>query len=317
MKKKLLFVFNPHAGKSKIKTKLVEILDIFVKAGYQVTVYPTQGIQDGERIVEQEGTEYDLVVCSGGDGTLNEVVTGMLKLEKRIPIGYIPTGTTNDYAKSVGIPKGMIKAAQVTVSGTKFHSDIGLFNERTFVYIAAFGVFTDVSYQTKQEMKNAIGHTAYIIEGMKRLATIKSYYMTVKIDDNVLEDEFIYGMVTNSISVGGFKNLTGKQVLLDDGLFEVVFVRKPQNPIELQEIMTAILLDGVQSESVCAFKAKKVIVEAKEEIPWTLDGEFGGDHKNVIIKNQECSLEIMVDHNNIKLSSKSISEIEAGIGQGE
>ena len=166
-------------------------------------------------------------------------------------------------------------------------------------------------------MKNAIGHTAYIIEGMKRLATIKSYYMTVKIDDNVLEDEFIYGMVTNSISVGGFKNLTGKQVLLDDGLFEVVFVRKPQNPIELQEIMTAILLDGVQSESVCAFKAKKVIVEAKEEIPWTLDGEFGGDHKNVIIKNQECSLEIMVDHNNIKLSSKSISEIEAGIGQGE
>lgn len=313
MKKRLLFVFNAHAGKSKIRTRLVEILDIFVKAGYRVTAYPTQGCLDAERIVEQDGEEYDLVVCSGGDGTLNEVVTGMLKLNRRIPIGYIPTGTTNDYARSVGIPKGMVKAAEVTVKGTMFQSDIGIFNERTFVYIAAFGVFTDVSYQTKQEMKNAIGHTAYIIEGMKRLAAIKSYYMKVKIDEVILEDEFIYGMVTNSISVGGFKNLTGKEVLLDDGLFEVVLIRKPQNPIELQEIMTAILLYGVQNDSVCAFKAKKVIIEAREEIPWTLDGEYGGNHKEAVIQNQECALQIMVDPGRIKLSSKAVPVIKTKV----
>lgn len=309
MKKKLLFIFNPYAGKSKIKTRLVEILDIFVKEGYTVTTYPTQGVMDAERIVEHEGEQYDLVVCSGGDGTLNEVVTGMLKLDRTVPIGYIPAGTTNDYARSVGIPKGMIKAAEVSVKGTNFRSDIGNFNGKTFVYIAAFGIFTDVSYLTRQEMKNAIGHTAYIIEGMKRLSAIKSYYMKITVDDVVLEDEFIYGMVTNSISVGGFKYLTGKKVLLDDGLFEVIFVRKPQNPIEFQEIMTAILLEGAHSDCVCVFKAEKVMIESYDEIPWTLDGEFGGSHKEVVIQNQECALQIMVDSSKIQLSAKKTQGI--------
>lgn len=305
MGKKLLFIYNIHAGKSRIKARLAEVIDVFIKAGYWVTAYSTQKSQDAQEVVSNYAHEYDLVVCSGGDGTLKETVTGMLVAFKRVPIGYIPCGTTNDYAKSVGIPKEVLKAAQVAVAGNRFQTDIGMFNDMTFVYIAAFGIFTDVSYQTKQEMKNAIGHTAYILEGMKRLASVKSYYMKIRIDDTVLEDDFIYGMITNSISVGGFKNLTSKEVILDDGLFEAVFIRAPQNPLEFQDMLSAILIDGIESELVCSFKAKRVEVEAKDHIPWTLDGEYGGEHKDVIIENQEQAIQIMVDSRKMLHSKNS------------
>ena len=167
--KKLLFIYNPNAGKGLIKPKLSDVLDIFVKAGYEVTVYPTQKYRDGYHKVRHFKEEYDLVVCSGGDGTLDEVVTGMMKRKEQIPIGYIPTGTTNDFARSLHIPKDMLKAADTAVNGIVFPCDIGKFNNDFFVYIAAFGLFTDVSYQTKQEVKNVLGHLAYVLEGMKRL----------------------------------------------------------------------------------------------------------------------------------------------------
>lgn len=305
MGKKLLFIYNVHAGKSRIKTKLAEVIDVFIRAGYWVTAYSTQKSLDAQKVVSDYAHEYDLVVCSGGDGTLNETVTGMLAASCRVPIGYIPCGTTNDYAKSVGIPKGVLNAAQVAVAGNRFQTDIGMFNNMTFVYIAAFGIFTDVSYQTKQEMKNAIGHTAYILEGMKRLASVKSYHIKVRIDDTVLEDDFIYGMITNSISVGGFKNLTSKEVILDDGLFEAVFIRAPQNPLEFQDMLSAILLEGVESNLVCSFKAKRVQIKANDQIPWTLDGEYGGEHKDINIENHEQAIQIMVDSKLMLHSKKS------------
>ena len=221
MKKKLLFVFNPKSGKGLIKDHLVNIVDIMTKAGYMITIYPTQSQGDAIRKVRKKAKKYDLVVCCGGDGTLDEVVTGMEQSDVNVPIGYIPAGSTNDFANSLGIPKDMVKAADAAVNGRAFPCDIGAFNNDYFVYVAAFGLFTEVSYQTSQQMKNILGHAAYILEGAKHIMDITSYRMKVMHDDEEIEDEFIYGMVTNSLSVGGFKGISGPDVLLDDGLFEL------------------------------------------------------------------------------------------------
>ncbi len=170
MDKKLLFIYNPIAGKAQIRNKLADIIDLFTKEGYEVVAHPTQSSADAEAtIINAKEGKYDLVVCSGGDGTLDRVVYGMMKREEKIPIGYIPAGSTNDFANSMKIPKSMMRAAEITMKGKIFQSDIGSFQNDYFVYIAAFGMFTDVSYQTKQEVKNVLGHAAYILEGMKRI----------------------------------------------------------------------------------------------------------------------------------------------------
>ena len=214
--KRMLFIYNPHAGKELLKPHLSDVIDIFVKAGYEVVTYPTQTYRDGyKKIVEYNSEEYDLIVCSGGDGTIDEIVTGMMKRrpEERDPVGYIPTGTTNDFASSLHIPRGILNAADNAVNGVKFDCDVGKFNDSIFVYIAAFGLFTDVSYETNQELKNVLGHLAYVLEGTKRLFNVPSYRIKVTHDGESIEDEFIYGMVTNSKSVGGFRNMVGKNVV--------------------------------------------------------------------------------------------------------
>lgn len=293
--KRLLFVYNPRAGKGMLKPKLSDIVDIFVKAGYEVVIYPTQAYQDAyKKVKEYKAEDFDLVVCSGGDGTLDEVVTGMMKREKRTPIGYIPTGTTNDFANSLHIPKGVLKAADTAVNGKIFSCDVGRFNKGIFVYIAAFGLFTDVSYETDQSMKNVLGHLAYILEGAKRIFNVSSYRIKVSYDDQVIEDEFIYGMVTNSKSVGGFRNMIGKNVVFDDGLFEVTLIKKPKNPIELQEIIAALLIEQVNTKYMYTFRTGRICFESLEEIPWTLDGEFGGEHDMVEIENMQQKLQILV-----------------------
>lgn len=299
--KRLLFIYNPHAGKELLKPKLSDIIDIFVKAGYDVVAYPTQAYRDGyKKVLSYEKDAYDLVVCSGGDGTIDEVVTGMMEREERKPIGYIPTGTTNDFANSLHIPKGLLKAADNAVNGSIFPCDVGRFNDDVFVYIAAFGLFTDVSYQTKQEVKNVLGHLAYVLEGTKRLFNVPSYRIRVSYDGQTLEDEFIFGMVTNSRSVGGFRNMIGKQVVFDDGLFEVTLIKMPKNPLELQEIVAALLIGQVDTKHMYSFKTGKIIFESLEEIPWTLDGEYGGAHDMVEIENLKQQLKIMVPQAHIK-----------------
>ena len=294
MKKKLLFIFNPCSGKGQIKNKLMEVIDIMVKAGYEVTVHSTQDREDAMQKVKSEAKNYDLVICSGGDGTLDEAVTGMMQSEKKVPLGYIPAGSTNDFANSLKIPKDIVKAAHVAVEGRKFPVDVGYFNGDSFIYIAAFGLFTDVSYQTSQELKNVLGHAAYILEGAKRLHNITSYKMRVEYDGNIIEDEFAYGMITNSVSVGGFKKLTGKNVLLDDGLFEVTLIRMPKKPVESNEILSCLANLKDDSDLIYTFKTDCVKFLPEDVIPWTLDGEFGGEHKNVIVKNVHQALEIMV-----------------------
>ena len=241
MSKNVLLIYNPCAGKGKIRGKLVDVIEILAEGGYEVTVRPTKGPGDAAEVVREKGKRYDLVVCSGGDGTLDEVVTGVMECAENIPIGYIPAGSTNDFAASLGLPKNMVEAAHIAVDGKKFSCDVGSFNQDIFVYVAAFGIFTEVSYETPQSYKNTLGHVAYILEGMKRLPSLRTYYLKVDCNGKEIEDEFLFGMITNSTSVGGFKKLTGKYVELNDGLFEVMLIRKPKTPLGLNQIITALL----------------------------------------------------------------------------
>lgn len=294
MRKNMLFVYNPRAGKAQIRSNLLDIIDIFVKADYEVTAYPTQQPGDAVKAVRERRDGYDIVVCSGGDGTLDEVVTGMMQCEKKLPIGYVPAGSTNDFANSLGIPRSMIRAADVVVNGKNFGCDIGAFNNDSFIYVAAFGIFTDVSYATKQDLKNVLGHTAYLLEGVKRLSSIKSYWLKIYYDDICLEDEYLFGMITNSDSVGGFRGITGENVELNDGLFEVTLVKKPLNPIELNDIIAALVDKRHHSDAIQSFKTSKLVIESHQEVAWTLDGEYGGDHKRAVVENRKEALQIRV-----------------------
>ena len=292
--KKALFIYNPNAGKGLLKPKLSDIIDIIVKAGYEVVVYPTQKYKDAYYKVKTFTEEYDRVICSGGDGTLDEVVTGMMKREKRFRSAtYRQERPTT--LQAVSISRRIFSRRQVQQpGGTEFPCDIGRFNGDVFVYIAAFGLFTDVSYETKQEMKNVLGHLAYVLEGATRIFDIPSYKLKVTHDGETIEDEFIYGMVTNSRSVGGFRNMIGKNVVFDDGEFEVTLIRTPKNPIALQEIIGALLSSQINTKHIYSFKTGEIHFESVEEIPWTLDGEFGGEHDSVCIKNAKQALKIVV-----------------------
>lgn len=292
MSKKMLFIFNPKAGKGSIKNKLMDIIDIFVKGGYEITVHPTQEYLDAMKVAKECGGSYDILVCSGGDGTLDEVVTGMMQGNHEIPLGYIPAGSTNDFASSLRVSKNMLKAAHDIVNGDLFPFDVGKFNNDTFVYIAAFGLFTDVAYETNQDLKNLFGHLAYILGGMQRLFNIRAYNLKVEYNNRSFDGEFIFGMITNSTSVGGFKNLSGKNVGLNDGLFEVMFIRKPKNPLELQEIVSALLMAEDNTDLIESFKTNHLFMTGEEVIPWTLDGEYGGEHRTVDIVNQKCAMQI-------------------------
>lgn len=295
--KKLLFVFNPNSGKGQIKYNLMKIIQIFSDKDYEVTVYPTKAVMDGYNYILNNQEKYDLVVCSGGDGTLNETVGAILHCEgKKAPIGYIPSGTTNDFAASMGIPKNMLKAAKNIVEGDIFKADIGMVNgDRNFNYIAAFGAFTEVSYCTPQAMKNVLGHPAYVIEGVKNLADVKPVFMHVKTDEKDFSGNFIYGMVSNTESVGGMKGLVGNGVDLQDGLFEVMLIRGWKNPLEFQQVINAILTQKFEEcDMIYSFKTKHIEFESKEAVAWTLDGEFGGEHKAVCFDVMEKAVEFMV-----------------------
>ena len=295
MSKKLLFIFNPRSGRGEIRNKLLDVIDVFVKGGYEVIAHPTQGPMDGCKMAEEMAKDVDLIVCSGGDGTLDEVVTGLMKAKANVPIGYIPAGSTNDFANSLEIPRDMVEAAQNIIEGKLYSFDVGDFNNDTFVYVAAFGLFTDVSYQTSQHLKNMLGHLAYLMEGSKRIFDVKTYKMQVRANDKVYEGEYLYGMITNSHSVGGFKNLIGPGVEMNDGLFEVTLIKKPNNLLELNEIIAALLNANDNTDMIDAFKTDCLELHAEESISWTLDGEFWGKHTDVKIKNKKQALDILIN----------------------
>ena len=295
MKKKVLFIVNPKSGKGSIRSKLLDIVDIFVKAGFDLTLYISQSAGDARAKAKEVEGRYELVICSGGDGTLDEVISGMMECEKRSAIGYIPCGSTNDFAHSLKIPTSMTKAAEHIAAWKEFPCDIGRFNDDYFVYIAAFGLFTDVSYETSQDVKNVLGHLAYILEGMKKLTEIKSYPMKVESEEMTLEGNFLFGMVTNSTSVGGFRNITGKHVHLDDGVFEVTLIKTPQNILELNEIIQAVIAGKSENNKYFyQFRSKAVKFISDDPVAWTLDGEVGGYHEVVDVKNDKQALSLLV-----------------------
>ena len=294
-KKKMLFIFNPFSGKAQIKSILFEFIDVFVKGGSEVIVHPTLAVGDGFEKTKELAPQVDLVVCSGGDGTLDEVVSGLMEVDQRVPIGYIPAGSTNDFANSLSISKDMVQAAKDIIEGNLYSSDVAAFNTAIFVYIAAFGLFTDVSYETGQDMKNVLGHMAYLLEGMKRLPANRSYPMRINYEDTTIVDDFIFGMVTNSVSVGGFKRITGKNVKLDDGVFEVTLIKRPRNPMELNNIMVSLLNRDIDTNAMYCFRTSRLEITSAEPLPWTLDGEYGGTHTKVVIENICQGMDIRVE----------------------
>ena len=292
---KTLFIYNPHAGMMQIKNHLYNILNTFAAADYDLTVVPTRKQGEAISYVKKHASEYEFIICSGGDGTLNEVVNGLLKsgAEKLPDLGYIPAGSTNDYASSLKLPKSMEKAAELVTSGVPVAYDAGLFNTKYFVYIAAFGAFTKVSYSTPQDTKNILGHMAYLVEGIKSLAEIKAYKMKVRYDDMLIEGKFIYGMVTNTLSVGGIYKLNPKTVKLDDGELEVLLIREPKDVKELSEISSYMLGTLDKSDLILSFKTGKITFENSSNVPWTLDGEYGGDSNNITIKCANKAIRII------------------------
>ena len=292
VKKTLLFIFNPKAGKEGIHSVLLDIIDIFNKGGYEVLAHATQYPRDAYEMAKEYESKVDLVVCCGGDGTLDEVVTGLMEKDSHVPLRYIPGGSTNDFANSLFIPKNMVEAAHNIMDEEVYRCDIGRFNRQTFAYIAAFGLFTDVSYQTDQGLKNVLGHAAYLLEGFRRLFDITYYHMKVESEELNVEEDFIYGMVTNSRSVGGFKNLTGRHVDMNDGLFEVTLIKMPKTPAELQEILRCLVSGEDDTDLIYSFKSRKLTITSEDEVPWTLDGEYGGSHTEVEIENHHQALNL-------------------------
>lgn len=283
--KKLMFVYNPVSGKADIGKNLSGIVEILSK-DYIVNIHATTEKNDAYRyILDNLNDKYSLLVCSGGDGTLSETVSGLIDTGLDIPLGYIPSGSTNDYAKSIGICSNMYDAANAIVKGTTKSYDVGGFNKSYFVYVAAFGLFTDVSYKTDQDLKNILGHAAYIVSGIMNLDLNKAYSMKILSGDNLYEGNFIFGMITNSLSVGGIANITGKDTKLDDGFFEVTLVKQVNNINDLNDIIAYFLSGKKKCDAVIHFTSSKLEIFSDDEVCWTLDGEYGGNIPNVTIEN--------------------------------
>jgi YegS/Rv2252/BmrU family lipid kinase len=292
--KKLLFVMNPRAGQRKANRHLAEILAIFNRAGYRVDTYMTAGPGDGVQVVTRRAAEVDLVVCCGGDGTFNETVTGMLQSDIQVPIGYIPAGSTNDFAASLHLPTNPVKAAQAIVEGQPMTYDVGRFGQRYFAYVASFGAFTRASYATPQSIKNALGHTAYILEGITELPQIHKTHVRLELDGGrVVEDDFIFGAISNSTSVGGVLTLDPKQVDMRDGLFELLLVRAPRDLAELGECIKALRTHQYNCRMITFLSASSVAVTADPHMCWTLDGEKEEGHHGVQVENLRHAIRLI------------------------
>ena len=290
--RKLLFLVNPHAGKAAIRGKLLSVLEVFSQAGYRPTVCLSRRSGELTEVARQEAEQYDLVVCSGGDGTLNETVNGLMALEHPPVLGYIPAGTTNDFATSLGIPKQMEKAAAIAVSGRSVQVDVGRFNGRYFSYVAAFGAFTDVTYATPQEYKNVLGKLAYLLEGAQRLGSLKSWKVRVEYDTGCAEGEFLLGLVSNSSYVAGLPVGKVVDVSMTDGLMEVGMVRKPANLADLSGTVKSLLQGELDNELILSVKTRRLRLVSEEPMPWTLDGEYGGTQQVAQIENLPRALTI-------------------------
>lgn len=295
MRKKLLFVYNPHSGTQFVARKLSNIVDLFTKNGYDVTCHPTQKRNDCIETVKDNCNDFDLTVISGGDGTLNEAVNGLMAADCKKPFGYIPAGSANDFSHSVGIPRRMMDAAQTVMTGTPFICDIGKHNDRYFTYVAGFGAFTEVTYTTPQDAKNALGYLAYLLEALSALPYIKSYDIAYESNERSGSGSYVLGLITNTLHVAGMKNRMSDDISLDDGLFEVVLIKTPKKLTDLHNLTQDILKRDFSSGALEYFKTDKLTITCESGLAWTLDGENGGVHKVNEIVNYKQALSVITN----------------------
>ena len=293
MHQTLALVFNPVAGRGEFTSNLFEVVDRLTRGGFLVTAYPTAAAHDAYNFVRRHARDCDYLLCAGGDGTFNEVLDAVMQCGSRPVLGCIPAGSTNDFAVSLGLPRDILHAVDVVINGKRQFIDVGLFGKDHFAYAAAFGLFTDVSYTTPQGMKNLLGHAAYMLESVRRLASIQTYSCQIWLDGEKVEGDFILGMVTNSRSVGGFRFPDSLPIVLDDGQFEVMLVRRPRRFAHLQEIVSALL--GVVSsfDGILIRHASSVRIVSETPLQWTLDGEYGGNTNDIVLQNLPRALQVM------------------------
>lgn len=298
VRKKMLFIYNPHSGRGEIGQALSEVLLRFTQAGYDVTVHPTLSPRDGQNFIEKHASSFDVVVSCGGDGMLHELFAGMMACRADVPCGYIPSGTVNDFASSLKISKSPIDAAETIINGKFKKIDAGVFNGSIFSYVAAFGMFTQVAYSTDQNMKNALGFFAYLIEILKRVDlkhfNEASVHAKITINDNVYEDDFIFGFAGNTLSVGGLTNIIPTGAEMNDGLLDFVFVKTPKTLIELDKIRQAFMMGRLDIPEIVCDQAGSAFIDTVKPIAWTLDGEYGGecDHAELGIINRAVSIAV-------------------------
>lgn len=291
----LLFIYNPASGKGRVAEGLSQILDIFTKEGWLTTAYPTQGKRDAARVARELAPHFDRVICAGGDGTLSETVAGLMELEHPPLLGYIPFGSTNDCAANLDLPRIPTQAAAIAAgAGIPRPSDIGKLNGSPFVYVAAFGAFTQVAYDTPQDLKNTFGHLAYIMEGIASLPAITPFHIKVEYDGQEIEDDFFFGMVSNASSIGGIRRPNSGEVVLDDGLFEVDLVKKPVSIADVADgFQSLIVQTPARSGARIHFQASHLVFTCEEPIPWTIDGEYGGSREVNEVVNCQGALNII------------------------
>ena len=288
---RVLLVINPKAGKARGKQALFPLVDHFCRHDAQVTTFITAARGEAEAVTAAQAPDHDLVVCCGGDGTLGEVINGLLQCEKRIPLGYVPLGSTNDFAGSMGLSRRVPDAVKAITDGEDRELDIGCFNgKRYFSYIASFGAFTAASYNAPQETKNALGHFAYILEGAKEFATIRPYEVTVETDEKTVSGEFLFGAVCNSTSVAGLVKLDPKLVDMGDGLFEVILVRPPRNAADMGKLLNSLNTGVFDKKLFEVFKAARATFTIKDAPPWSLDGDQEDGTETVTIENRHAAL---------------------------
>lgn len=292
--KKLLLIMNPCAGTRRANRYLPEMIALFTKHGYENTVYMTACRGDGTRIAMERGGDVDLVVCVGGDGTFNEVATGLLQAGLQRPVGYIPAGSTNDFASSLHLPKQIMEAAAVVVEGKAQPFDIGRFEDRYFSYVASFGAFTKTSYSTPQNVKNALGHLAYILAGIKDIGSIRPEHLRIETEEQVFEGDYIFGAISNTTSVGGVLTLDPDMVDLHDGKFELLLIRSPKDLLELNACVAALIGRHYHSKMITFASASRLQITANPEMDWTLDGERAEGRAELTIENLQGAVSLVV-----------------------
>ena len=292
--RKLLMIVNPRAGKSKSRGPLFDAAAVLSQAGYLLSVHMTAAPGDAAETARREGGRYDLVVAVGGDGTLNEVASGLVRLRKPPLLGYLPQGSTNDFAASLRVSGDPAEAAAAIARNVPRQLDVGFWNGRSFLYVASFGAFTRSSYAAPQAAKNALGHFAYILEGMKDLNTLRPYQLRVTAGEERLDGEYLFGAVCNSTSIGGLMKLDPERVVLDDGLFEMLLVPSPKTAADLQSLVHALLNQEYDSQGLIFRHVSSIRLETEEDLPWSLDGEYAPSVPVVEIENRRQGLTMLL-----------------------